>query len=174
MTNGSPASASSPRNPSWSPRHLAVRAGQQQWMARAWPTTVVLNLPTAQALLVEVAVTPDRRLLFPPGAGGLGTCIHVVPFQCRMRAWAVLLIEKPTAQALLAEVAATLARSLSFPGLGLATCAHLRPSQCRMRVFSPRPLESSPTAQASLAEVAATPPRSLKAPGLGLATCFQV
>jgi hypothetical protein len=31
-------------------------------MARDWPTTVVLNLPTAQALVVEVAVTPLRRV----------------------------------------------------------------------------------------------------------------
>ena len=43
--------------------------GQQQWMARAWPTMVVLNLPTAQALLAEVAATADRRLLLPPGLG---------------------------------------------------------------------------------------------------------
>src|SRR5207253_782496 len=38
---------------------LGSRVGQQQWMARAWPTTVVLNLPTAQALLADVVPTAD-------------------------------------------------------------------------------------------------------------------
>ena len=132
------------------------------------PSSVLLaEKPTAQALLAEVAVTPLRRVLFPPCAGGLGTCVHLVPFQCRMRDWAALLMEKPTAQALLAEVAPTPDRLLSSPGLGLTTCVHLRPSQCKTRVFAPGPLENSPTAQALLAEVAATPPRSLKAPGWG-------
>src|SRR5215470_9463371 len=109
-------------------RPSGSRVGQQQWMARAWPTTVVLNLPTAQALLAGVASTADRLLTVPgPGAGtcfqavpfqrrralipgpgaGLATRAHVLPFQCRIRAWAVLALVKPTAQALLAEVAAT-------------------------------------------------------------------
>jgi hypothetical protein len=60
----------------------------------------LVSEPTAQALLEEVAATPDR---LPPGGLGLSTCCHSMPFQCR--------ISKPrpppTAQALRAEVAAT-------------------------------------------------------------------
>ena len=109
--------------------------GQQQWMARAWPTTVVLNLPTAQALPAEVAATPDRRLLLPPGLG-LATFAHLEPFQRRMRVVSsVLVAEKPTAQALLVEVAVTPLRRVLFPACagGLGTCIHVVPFQCRMR-----------------------------------------
>ena len=42
----------------------------------------VAGVPTAQALLAEVAATPERPAL---GAGlGLGTCFHAVPFQRRI------------------------------------------------------------------------------------------
>src|SRR5215470_12332363 len=153
-------------------RPLGSRVGQQQWMARAWPTTVGLNLPTAQTLLAEVTAMADR-LLKPPGLGA-GTCFQAVPFQCRMRARLVSLARalppmvKPTAQVLLAEVVPTPVRSLPAAGLGLGTRAHLVPFQCRIRVWSLAPVLSSPTAQALLVEVAATSARSLQEPGLGL------
>jgi len=40
--------------------------------------------PTAQALAVEVAATPDRPLPLDPGLG-LGTFVQDVPFQCAIR-----------------------------------------------------------------------------------------
>jgi hypothetical protein len=67
-----------------------------QCRIRVSPLFVV---PTAQALLGEVAATPARV----PAVLGIGR--HVVPFQCRMRVSPVLV--EPTAQALLGEVAAT-------------------------------------------------------------------
>src|SRR5215831_11809485 len=119
--------------------------------------------PTARALVVEVAVTPLRRVLIPGAGGGTAALVHVLPFQCRARAWTVSLalaaaptMEKPTAQASLAEVAPTPVRSSLRPGLGLGARAHLVPFQCRIRVWSPVMVPSSPTAQALLAEVAAT------------------
>jgi hypothetical protein len=59
-------------------------------------------VPTAQALLADVAATP-ARLAVVPGLG-LGTCFHAVPFQCKMRVLPPLV---PTAQALLAVMAVT-------------------------------------------------------------------
>src|SRR5260370_35732395 len=38
---------------------------------------------------------------------GLGTCVQVAPFQCRIRVLVHLEPEQPTAQALLADVSAT-------------------------------------------------------------------
>src|SRR5437773_1708165 len=119
-------------------RPLGSRVGQQQWMARAWPTMVVLNLPTAQALVAEVAATADREVMVP----GLGadTCFQAVPFQRRIRPWSPRLVPNlPTAQALLAEVAVTPVRLLKVAGLGLGTCAHVVPFQCRISVLLPPP-----------------------------------
>ncbi len=79
------------------------------------------NQPTAQALLPDVAATPNSR----PGGLELATWVHLVPFQ-----WC---IREPTAHALLADVAATPSSNPS-PGLGFVTCFHLVPFQCRMRV----------------------------------------
>src|SRR5690348_12038140 len=152
------------------------RWGQQQWRARAWDGPVPVKLPTAQALLVEVAATANRSLV-EPGAG-LGTRAHLVPFQCRIRVrWAVPVAERPTAQALLAEVAATPVRELAVavpPWLGLGTCAHVLPFQRKVRVRSAVPLSVKPTAHALEVEVAPTAARSLVGPGLGLGTCVQV
>ena len=80
-------------------------------------------MPTAQALLAEVAVTPER--LAGPGLG-LGTCVQVVPFH-RSISVLVPVLEKPTAQALLADVAATPASTAPPAGLGLGTCFHAVP-----------------------------------------------
>jgi hypothetical protein len=42
-----------------------------------------ITLPTAQALLAEVAVTPSRE---SSGPGlGLGTRFHALPFQCKIK-----------------------------------------------------------------------------------------
>src|SRR6516162_319087 len=59
--------------------------------------------PTAQALVAEVAATPDR-VANVPGLG-LGTRVQAVPFQCTINV--LPLPSEPTAQALPAEVAAT-------------------------------------------------------------------
>jgi hypothetical protein len=60
-------------------------------------------VPTAQALLADVAATPER-LADVPGLG-LATCFQAVPFQ---RSMSVLpLLVAPTAQALVADVATT-------------------------------------------------------------------
>ena len=111
-------------------RPLGSRVGQQQWLARDRPTTLVLNLPTSQALLTEVAATADRKLTLP----GLGadTCFQRVPFQRTMRLCSVVrLSDRPTARALVVEVAATPVRSSPGPGLGLGTRAHLVPAYVR-------------------------------------------
>ena len=63
---------------------------------------VQLVQPTAQALLADVAATPDRLL---PAGPGLGTVFQAVPFHRRIRVLPPLV--PPTAHALLAEVAAT-------------------------------------------------------------------
>src|SRR5690348_3577353 len=151
-------------------------AGQQQWMARACEGPVPVKLPTAQALLAEVAATASRSLV-EPGAG-LGTRVHLVPFQYRIRVlWVVPVAERPTAQALLAEVATTPVRELAVvapPWLGLGTCAHVAPFQRKVRVRSTVPLSVKPTAQAFEVDVAPTAARSLVGPGLGLGTCVQV
>lgn len=119
---------------------------------------VVLQFsPTAQALLGEVAATSDR-LLPVPGLG-LGTCDHVVPFQCRVSVSVLpqplLVHEKPTAQALLREVAVTPKRESPAPGSGCASCDHLVPFQWKIKVLK-EPC-AFPTAQTSLAVVAVTP-----------------
>ena len=59
-------------------------------------------MPTAQALLADVAATPARE---PPDPGdGLDTCVQEVPFHRRIKVLAPLV---PTAQAFVADVAAT-------------------------------------------------------------------
>jgi hypothetical protein len=92
---------------------------------------------------------------------GLGTRVHAVPFQCRIR---VLSLLDPTVQALLAEVAVTAEREL-LAGLGLRTRFQTVPFQCRTRVLLvAKPGEVvpvPPTAQALRGDVAATPEREL-------------
>jgi hypothetical protein len=112
--------------------------------------------PTAQALLAEVAATPNSA---PPSDGvGLGTCFQVLPFQCRICVLPGGVSLPPTAQALLAEVAEVAVTAYRAPppdGVGLGTRAQTVPFQRRMIVL---PLELTwPTAQALCAEVAATP-----------------
>src|SRR5436309_11418790 len=71
---------------------------------------LVKTSPTAQASLWEVAATLNRSLSLPVPPGlGLGTCVQVVPSQCRIRVWSPAPLEKkPTAQASLADTARTL------------------------------------------------------------------
>ena len=97
----------------------------------------VLYVPTAQAVLAEVADTPLRIISVTGPAGlGLAACAHLVPFQCRIRVLPVVLVkESPTAHALPAEVAATAPSTLSAPGAGLATWDHFVPFQRRISVF---------------------------------------
>src|SRR5690349_750015 len=127
-------------------------------------------MPTAQALLGEVAATPEKKSADPLGPG-LGTRFQAIPFQCRVSVPPSGRL--PTAQALLAEVAAMPYRVL-LPTFGLGTCFQAAPFQCTIRTLpSPEP-RSEPTAQALLAELAATPYRSSAAvPGSGLGTRFQ-
>src|SRR5262249_61145237 len=48
---------------------------------RVWSAVAVLEVPAAQALLVEVTARPGRVLLGPEGpGGGLGTTDPCVPF----------------------------------------------------------------------------------------------
>jgi hypothetical protein len=86
----------------------------------------MLAFPIAQALSAEVTVTPFRKLAVLPGGLGLGTLLHVLPFQCSMRVrWPVPSLAgpvQPTAHALDAEVAATPANS---PPAGVAWTAWL-------------------------------------------------
>src|SRR5215475_11547209 len=115
------------------------------------------RLPTAHALVVEVALTPRNTLGFPAPPGlGLATRAHDLPFQCKITVRALLPLE-PTAQAFLVEVAATELRMSLPSGLGLRTVAHFVPFQRRISVRSVAPLLEKPTAQTLLREVAATP-----------------
>jgi hypothetical protein len=83
-------------------------------MAKAW-RMAPSKLPTAHALVGELAATPFRSLL-EPGLG-LATCVQLVPFHRRIRVRSITpLAALPTAHALPAEVAATPLRKLSFPG----------------------------------------------------------
>src|SRR5215475_2979134 len=108
-------------------------------------------LPTAQALLTDVAATPRT----PPRLA-LGTCFQAVPFQCRI---ITAPLTVPTAQASLSDTAATLSRMAPGPGLGAGTGFHAVPSQCRISVLLKL---SWPTAQAFPSEVAATAARSMR------------
>src|SRR6516225_9706274 len=106
-------------------------------------------MPTAQALVADVAATLER---FP--MSGLRTCRHALPFHCRTSEWPFC---SPTAQTRLAEVAATPLRlSPAGEGFGLGTCRHVLPFQCTISVRLTCPESYSPTAQALPEEVAAT------------------
>ena len=96
-------------------------------------------VPTAHALLDDVAATAARLLL---AGTGLGSCVHTLPFQCLISAvpWlgsgTVLVV--PTAQASLAEVAAT---PNSWPGTRFAGTTVTRGAATAR---SGRPLEHYP------------------------------
>jgi hypothetical protein len=75
-----------------------------------------LKDPTAQALLAEVAVTPDRE--DPAPGPSLVTRVQAAPFQCMIMVWDELLPSSPTAQALQGDSTATPLRKL-LSGLGL-------------------------------------------------------
>src|SRR6266851_5817261 len=130
--------------------------------------------PTAQAVAGDQAATPVRPLA---GATlGLGTCVHLTPFQRRIRSLTPGRSASPTAQAYWADKAATPWRKFWRAGFGLGTRVHLVPFQCKIKVFwlplSPQPVK--PTAQAFWAERAATPGRVIERATVGLDICFQV
>src|SRR6185437_2470636 len=70
------------------------------WSSLCPPLTCLLEKPTAQALLAELAATALRSPLLT----GLATRLHLAPSQCKIRD-AFLRVE-PTAQAFLVEVTA--------------------------------------------------------------------
>jgi hypothetical protein len=140
--------------------------------------------PTAQMLMGEMAAAPYRAFKPEPGSG-LGTRLHLVPFQCKMRVraganplspWTEP--ESPTAQALVADVAATALSSEPAvcdpaPGLGVGTTLQAWPRQRSVSVrggFPGRSLPLYPTAHALVRDVAATAFRAVPAPG----TCFHL
>ena len=144
---------------------------------RGWPLDVEY-VPTAQALVAEVAATP-RRTGCKPGLG-LGMWDQVVPFQCMISAWSAETGCAPTAQALAAEVALTLNR-VGVVGLrlGVATWDQAVPFQWTISAANSglgvlhAAVQYCPTAQALAGEVALTPRSSDMVPGLGLGTRDQ-
>src|SRR5712691_10006549 len=126
--------------------------------------------PTAQTSLAETAVTPLSWSIGP--TLGLGTTLHLRPFQCSIRVcrptpgtWA-----SPTAHTSSAETADTPERNpVCF---GCATLAHRLPFQCNITGGLEK--LTIPTAQTSPAETAATADsRSLPGTGLGVGTTLQ-
>src|SRR6516162_939247 len=116
-------------------------------------------LPTAHALVAELAVTPATWPV-PLLSGGVGDCCQAVPFQCRITGCRPSV--KPAAHAFVVEVAATAPRLLNVLfGIELSTCCQAVPFQCRISVvWLPPAGVNCPTAQASVADVAATPDSS--------------
>ena len=93
------------------------------------PVEKLLESPTAQASLEEVAVTAARKLPFVNG--GLGINLQRVPSQCSITESKIELPGwSPTAHTSWAEAAATPVRKLPFGSLGLWTTLQLVPSQC--------------------------------------------
>src|SRR5207248_3283457 len=128
---------------------------------------------TAHALFTEGTATPARMCRFAAGSPGLGlsTCVHLRPFQCRIRVLASVPSEpRPTAQALVADDAPALSSASAKSGLGLANRFHLLPSQCSMRVELSVPSLNVPTAHALSRAVAAIPVSMTSLPGSGLLT----
>src|SRR6266700_2888055 len=82
-----------------------VQVRPSQCSRRAWvPLPEALAEPTAQAFWGVRAVIPDRSVRVP--GLGLGTRVHALPFQCRMKVAAAPLAVVPAAQASVGEVAA--------------------------------------------------------------------
>ena len=94
------------------------------------------------------AAAPSRV----PGLG-LGTRLHLWPFQCRMRVWSVgpALAVNPTAHTSSADTTRTALSKLPAAGLGLGACVQLVPFQCKIRVLLPVLVLLLPTAQMLLA-----------------------
>src|SRR5712691_9730197 len=62
--------------------------------------TPLVSSPTAQTLFAEMATTPFSVLLASPGPELL-TTLQVLPFQCSIRVWILLVLAaEPTAQTL--------------------------------------------------------------------------
>src|SRR5579871_2618782 len=132
-------------------------------------SAVTVTSPTAQALVRDVAVTPNRRLL---GLKlGLFTWLHWVPSQWRMRPCCGL-AKSPTAQTSLFDTART---ALSSPEVtAVFCCVQALPSQCRMRGWTPLPLSKLPTAQMLTGDTACTPSSVLDTPKEGIGVTVQV
>lgn len=104
----------------------------------AWVPVLFWFSRTAQASVAEAAVTAVRSLV-----GGLGTCFHVVPFQCTSRVYVPprLLLYSPAAQARLDETTATPFSVLAEPGCG--GFRTVQPTQAEAgAVPGPRPISA--------------------------------
>src|SRR6185437_16292554 len=140
-----------------------------QWMARAWPSSPSLKLPTAQALPAVEAATANRVLPLGPGLG-LRTRCHAEPVQRSIRVSPAepAPVKPPTASTVPAESAARPVRKLSMPTPppGARERVQVLPFQCRISVLLVPPLTVAPAAQAFVTDVAATANSSLRVPGL--------
>jgi hypothetical protein len=96
------------------------------------PLVVQEESPTAQALLRELAATPNRAAEAP--GSGLASLAHFVPFQWKITVLSdpVAVSASPAAHTSLAEVAASPERRPK-PTAGTAACDHLVPFQCMIR-----------------------------------------
>jgi hypothetical protein len=123
------------------------------------------KLPTAHALVADVAATP--REAAPELGLELGVTVQEVPFQRSISDLASAPSSVwPTAQALVAEVAATALRLACVPGLMAGTMVQALPFQCSVSVRVPAAVLVPPTAQASVADMAASALISPPVPGL--------
>src|SRR6266853_525143 len=99
------------------------------------PVEKLLESPTAQASLDEVAATADRKLPFVNC--GLAITFQLVPSQCSITESKIALPGwSPTAQTSWVEAAATPVRKLPFGSLWLATTLQVAPSQCSIKVLT--------------------------------------
>src|SRR5579864_5524956 len=129
-------------------------------------------VPTAHTLAGDSAATvptpPERRC-------AAGIWLQLVPFQCRLTFWTVVLLvaTNPMAHTSVAESAEIAPLLMLTPvKAGLDTMLQLVPSQCSTRAFEEPP--AKPTAQALSAAGAVTPVSALPLGSFGLTTTVQL
>src|SRR5438477_432451 len=130
-----------------------LHALPSQWMVKVsvecWSG---YELPTAHTSSGATADMPCNR----PLTRGVGTMLHLSPFQCRvsgLKPFGPL----PAAQASLGEITVTPYRRLGLdPKSGSAESDHLLSSQCIASALTSSPLLWMPTAQTSAGELPAT------------------
>src|SRR5581483_5561267 len=98
-----------------------------QCSTSGWFSPPLLNCPTAQTSLLEIAATPKKRLNVPGFA--FGATLQVEPSQCWTSAWPPELYP-PTAHTSFAATALTSRSSLGAAREGLAVRFQRVPSQC--------------------------------------------
>src|SRR5215470_3551380 len=95
-------------------------------------------------------------------ATGAGLRLHVVPFQCSMRAGALPPTSPhalhPATQISVGEIALMLFSTADGPTFGLATIFHVAPSQCSMTVLRPSCIPAAHTLLAARPETASRAP----------------